>query len=66
MDMSNRIKGKNNKVNGNLEFNLTQDDQLFHNKRDFNKIKSQNQLFGVQYNGLLGLLGEVEIAIGNS
>ena len=65
MDMSNRIKGKDNKVNGNLEFNLTQDDQLFNNKRDFNKIKSQNQLFGVQYDGLLGLLGEVEIAIGN-
>ena len=57
MDMSNRIKGKDNKVNGNLEFNLTQDDQLFNNKRDFNKIKSQNQLFGVQYDGLLGLLG---------
>ncbi len=63
MDMSNRLKG--NKVNGNLEFNVTQDDQLFHNKRDFNKIKSQNQLFGIQYDGVLGLLGEIEIAVAN-
>ena len=63
MDMSNQLKG--NKVNGNLEFNVTQDDQLFHNKRDFNKIKSQNQLFGIQYDGVLGLLGEIEIAVAN-
>jgi len=63
MDMSNRLKG--NKVNGNLEFNVTQDDQLFHNKRDFNKIKSQNQLFGIRYDGILGLLGEIEIAVAN-
>ncbi len=63
MDMSNRLKG--NKVNGNLEFNVTQDDQLFHNKRDFNKIKSQNQLFGIRYDGVLGLLGEIEIAVAN-
>ena len=63
MDMSNQLKG--NKVNGNLEFNVTQDDQLFHNKRDFNKIKSQNQLFGIRYDGVLGLLGEIEIAVAN-
>ncbi len=62
LDLNTSINGK--KINGNLEFNLTKDEQDFENTRDFNTIASTNQLMGVQYNGLLGPLGLVEIAYG--
>ena len=59
-DMTNRLKNKF--VNGNLEWNFTNDKQLFDNTRDQNTINSTNQLAGVRYDGVLWLLGEVELA----
>ncbi len=63
IDINNKING--NKITGNLEFNLTRDLQTFKNTRDFNTINSTNDLFGVQFNGVLGFLGEVDIAFAN-
>jgi len=60
-DMTNRL---NNRVmNGNLEWNFTQDKQIFDNTRDLNKINSTNQLAGMRYDGIVWLLGEVEFAV---
>ena len=59
-DMTNRLKNKF--VNGNLEWNFTNDKQLFDNTRDQNTINSTNQLAGVRYDGVLWFLGEVELA----
>ena len=53
---------KNIFVNGNLEWNFTNDKQLFDNTRDQNTINSTNQLAGVRYDGVLWFLGEVELA----
>jgi len=63
IDMNKVING--DRVNGNLEFNFTQDKQTFENTRDLNIIKSTNKLLGLQYSGVLGLLGEIEIAYAN-
>ena len=60
-DMTNRLK--NSLINGNLEWNLTQDKQTFENTRDQNTINSTNQLAGVRYDGVIWFLGEVEIAL---
>lgn len=62
IDASTRIKRKN--INGNLELNVTQDNQLFNNTRDQNRIESTNQLVGLKYDGILGAIGEVEISVG--
>ena len=59
-DMTNRLKNKF--VNGNLEWNFTNDKQIFDNTRDQNTINSTNQLAGVRYDGVLWFLGEVELA----
>ena len=59
-DMTNRLK--NNFINGNLEWNFTQDKQVFDNTRDRNTINSTNQLAGMRYDGIFWLLGEVELA----
>ena len=59
-DMTNRLKNKF--INGNLEWNFTQDKQIFDNTRDQNTINSTNQLAGVRYDGVLWFLGEVELA----
>ena len=59
-DMTNRLKNKF--VNGNLEWNFTNDKQIFDNNRDQNTINSTNQLAGVRYDGVLWFLGEVELA----
>lgn len=63
VDINNKINW--NKITGNLEFNLTRDLQTFKNTRDFNTINSTNDLFGVQFNGVLGFIGEVDIAFAN-
>ena len=60
IDMTNRLKNKF--VNGNLEWNFTNDKQIFDNTRDQNTINSTNQLAGVRYDGVLWFLGEVELA----
>ena len=62
-DMTNRLK--NRLMNGNLEWNLTQDKQVFDNTRDFNKINSTNRFSGMRYDGILWFFGEVEFAIGH-
>ena len=59
-DMTNRLKNKF--INGNLEWNFTNDKQIFDNTRDQNTINSTNQLAGVRYDGVLWFLGEVELA----
>ena len=63
MDMNTVING--DKINGNLEFNFTRDKQTFENTRDYNTINSTNELLGVQYSGVLGPLGEIEITYAN-
>ena len=63
VDMNRVIDG--DKINGNLEFNFTQDKQTFDNTRDLNIIKSTNKLLGVQYSGVFSFLGEVDIAYAN-
>ena len=60
-DMTNRLN--NRAMNGNLEWNFTQDKQIFDNTRDLNKINSTNQLAGMRYDGIVWLLGEVEFAV---
>jgi len=60
-DMTNRLK--NRAMNGNLEWNFTQDKQIFDNTRDLNKINSTNRLAGMRYDGIVWLLGEVEFAV---
>ena len=60
LDMTNRFK--NTLMNGNLEWNFTQDKQVFDNTRDQNTINSTNQLAGVRYDGILWFIGEVELA----
>jgi len=60
VDVNTAING--DKINGNLEFNFTKDKQDFDNTRDFNAITSTNQLAGVQYNGVFGPLGVIEVS----
>jgi len=61
LDINNQING--NKITGNLEFNITRDKQTFQNTRDYNTIKSTNDLMGSQFNGVLGFLGEMDISL---